>query len=167
MSEEQFTSTSIRTYSGKYFDLEIMDPDTILIEDIAHSLSLEMRWGNHLSAPYTVAQHSVMVYRMVEKEHRLEALLHDATEAYLGDMPKPFKNLFPEFEKKEKELMAVIFKKFGLKLPLHKSIKKADTINLQLEWDSFVRGIIPLEVWSYEKAKSEFMKAYHECTKPF
>ena len=79
------------TYTGKKF--HIFDPslDEIDIADIAHSLSLICRYGGHLPEHYSVAQHSVLVSNLVPENIALEALLHDAEEAYTGDMIRPFK----------------------------------------------------------------------------
>ena len=135
-----YTQTSIRTFTGKAFDLRIMDPDTICIEDIAHALAHTARFGGHLQRLYSVAQHSVYACTLVSRELQLAALLHDAAEAYLGDMPSPFKNMLPDFRKLEAKLMTVIADKYGFEYPLHPNIKRADVVMFQREWGNFVTG---------------------------
>lgn len=88
----------IATYTGhKYYPLNPR-PEDVCIEDIAHALSNVCRYGGHTSKFYSVAEHSVLVTRAVmemdpgNKIHALQALLHDAAEAYLCDVPAPVKH---------------------------------------------------------------------------
>src|SRR5438552_3035736 len=108
----------IQTFTGKkFFPLE-PNADDICIEDIAHSLSMQCRFNGHSKQFYSVAQHSVLIaswwfgdYPKLAKY----ALLHDASEAYLSDIPRPLKQL-PEFEfykKAEQLLQDLIYAKFG------------------------------------------------------
>ena len=93
MEEFVFTKKRewIRTYSGEnfYFD----DPKNIKIADIAHALSNICRWTGHLKTFYSVAQHSVICAEQIAAPYKLRALLHDAAEAYIGDINKPLKTL--------------------------------------------------------------------------
>lgn len=81
-----------QTYSGHKFDILNPDRDAIVIEDIAHSLALINRFNGHTKWPYSVAQHSVLVSQLVPEQYALHGLMHDAAEAYLGDIPKPWKS---------------------------------------------------------------------------
>ncbi|MDB0600303.1 HD domain-containing protein [Tenacibaculum maritimum] len=159
-----YTENSIRTYTGKVFDLKILDPDSICIEDIAHALSHTARFAGHLPEMYSVAQHSVLVGSKCEREHKLAALLHDASEAYLGDMPSPFKKMMPEYKKIEDNLMQVIAKKFGFQYPLHPQVKHFDKEYLSLEWDSFVNGTDAIVIWDTEQAEQMFLDAFKFLT---
>src|SRR4051794_15527189 len=87
----------ITTFSRRQF--WPLDPhsDEIHIEDIAHSLSQQCRFGGHSRSFYSVAQHSCLVSALCKANDALWGLLHDASEAYLGDIPRPLKSL-PEFE---------------------------------------------------------------------
>ncbi len=138
----------VSTYLGNRFYLTRPHIDDVAIEDIAHGLAYQCRFNGQTSAFYSVAQHSLMVMELVPPEHRFAALLHDAAEAYLGDMVKPLKNLFPEFSAIETRVMAIIGEKFGLDLThLAPCIKEADLVALATE----KRDLMPhsTESWSY------------------
>ena len=84
--------------SGDHFDPE-RDDNHFHIEDIAHSLALVCRYGGHAAWRYSVAQHSIHVSSLCPPELRLAGLLHDANEAYLGDIIQPNKAAWPEHNK--------------------------------------------------------------------
>ena len=109
----------IETFTGALFDPFNPDSELIRIEDIAHALSNLCRFAGHSTQFYSVAQHSINCYKLVPREHALSALLHDATEAYMVDMPTPIKNRLPKYMEKEDALMEVIYKKFNLEYPMH------------------------------------------------
>jgi Predicted hydrolases of HD superfamily len=121
------------THTGKQF--WPLDPrvEEIDIEDIAHGLSHICRFGGHCRHFYSVAQHSVLVSRAVPKQMRLMGLLHDATEAYIGDMVRPLKLQIPQFNEIEERLWGVIANKFNLPLILPPEIKHADNAALMAE----------------------------------
>lgn len=82
----------IQTFSGRqFFPLEPRVED-VCIEDIAHGLSNLCRYAGHCECFYSVAQHCLLVSRVVPREHALRGLLHDASEAYLIDVPRPIKH---------------------------------------------------------------------------
>jgi 5'-deoxynucleotidase YfbR-like HD superfamily hydrolase len=156
-----YTENSIRTFTGKVFDLKILDPDSICIEDIAHGLANTARFAGQLPKLYSVAQHSFHVAQNASKENQLAALLHDASEAYMGDMPSPFKKLLPDFKEFEDKLMKVIAQKFGFDYPLNSEIKKIDGDFLNLEWNAFVENndsTFPL--YSAEEAEKQFLAMF-------
>lgn len=155
-----YTENSIRTYTNKVFDLKILDPDSICIEDIAHALSLTPRFGGHLEKMYSVAQHSVMV-AINCRENQLAGLLHDASEAYIGDMPSPFKKMMPEYKIIENRLMKVISEKFGFIIPLPAEVKEADRMLLDMEWSAFVLKNYKMEYWTPEEAEKEFLRMFY------
>lgn len=109
----------ILTYSKiKFFPLEPVK-EGIIIEDIAHSLSLMTRANGHCSHFYSVAQHSLHCYkeaksRRYSKRVQLGCLLHDASESYISDLTRPVKCNLPEYACIEAKLQSVIYDKFGL-----------------------------------------------------
>jgi 5'-deoxynucleotidase YfbR-like HD superfamily hydrolase len=106
----------------------------ICIEDIAHSLSHQCRFNGHLPTFYSVAHHSILTAERVDPEHKLAALLHDASEAYLCDIPRPIKPHLTNYKEIEDKLMQVIAEKFGFGYPLHSDVKQADEYMLIWEW---------------------------------
>lgn len=84
--------SSITTYTGKRFHLFNPSHDEICIEDIAHALSNLCRFTGHCTRFYSVAQHSWHASFYVPDEHKFEALMHDASEAYLNDLSRPLKH---------------------------------------------------------------------------
>lgn len=111
----------IQTYTGKKFFP--LDPrlEDICIEDIARALSMQCRYAGHVARFYSVAEHSVRVSRIIEERtgdlnKALWGLLHDATEAYLCDIPRPLKRqtVFAAYRDAERLLMTVIAERFGL-----------------------------------------------------
>src|ERR1035441_1601867 len=88
---------SITTFSGVRFWPLIPNPADIRIEDIAHALSNQCRFGGHTREFYSVAEHSVRVSQLCTPENALWGLLHDASEAYLSDVTAPITEL-PQLE---------------------------------------------------------------------
>ena len=126
--------TLCEVHSGKYFDIQNPVFD---ITDIAHSLSKLCRFNGHTERFYSVAEHSVLVAWLLDKWEQpttvvLQGLLHDATEAYLSDVPAPFKHLLPDWRALDKSLETKLWEHFGLgeKSPM---VKKADWYALFIE----------------------------------
>jgi hypothetical protein len=124
----------MQTYTGKRIDPFNPDPALIDIDDIAWALSNVCRFGGHSERFYSVAEHSVFIAEYLygtwqRRRLALAGLLHDATEAYLGDVPRPIKYR-PEFafyREAEAKLEAAIFHKFGLnEFVCHPEIKRVD-----------------------------------------
>ena len=131
----------INTVSGVEVNLLDPIPDMINIEDIAHSLSYQCRFGGHVSRFYSVAQHSVMVAAMAPKELKKYGLLHDAAEAYLQDITAPLKHIWgPAYKILEERFMKVISLKFGLDLELFTAIKEFDKEAVEIEHNAFQCG---------------------------
>lgn len=148
----------MRTYSGLILDLTDPKPESICIEDIARGLSLTYRFNGHSRQPITVAEHSMWVAHSVDEPFKLTALLHDASEAYLGDMVSPIKSLMTDYAKLEFKLMDCIAKKFGFSWPLPAEVKEADAQALQLEWKYCVIGT--RATWPNYAAEIRFLEAY-------
>jgi len=111
----------IQTISGKKFPLEEPDPSRIDIEDIAHALSLLCRFNGHCTKFHSVAEHSVHVSHEIAQDLALVGLLHDAAEAYLGDMPSPLKKKLSQFSEFEHKMEVAIAERFGIDPALFRS----------------------------------------------
>jgi len=127
----EFDGAWITTYTGLKFHFLDLTSDEICIEDIAHALSLKCRYNGHCRTFYSVAQHSLLVATLAPG-YRLEALLHDAAEAYLPDIPRPIKYQFPALKQLEDKILSVILRKFGI-YTISPIVKEADNIALATE----------------------------------
>lgn len=140
-------NTFIRTYTGrKYWPLN-PHPEDVCIEDIAHHLALINRFAGATYEPYSVAQHSILVSKCIKDRLApfigadrlrllcLAGLLHDASEAYLQDIPRPFKHspvmdLYREWEEKNERAIA---EALGVEYPWPTCVKSADIVLLRTE----------------------------------
>lgn len=124
------SNPSIQTYSGEMFNIFDPDPSQILVEDIAHSLSMICRYGGHARRFYSVAEHCVLLALHFESQNRHDlaraALLHDATEAYMGDLVRPIKLKMDLYREVEDNLQRMIFMRFGLPPEMPGEVKDAD-----------------------------------------
>ncbi|WP_313489016.1 phosphohydrolase [Stutzerimonas nitrititolerans] len=125
--------TWILTRTGRRFDLLQPCPTQVFVLDIAHALAHLCRFSGHTSHHYSVAQHSLLVASIVPAEHQLAALLHDATEAYVGDMVRPLKALLPEYSAIENGIWLAICERFNLDPELPACIHEADMVALATE----------------------------------
>lgn len=123
----------LTTHSGKHFCYKKISCENIVIEDIALALSNICRFAGHLSNFYSVAQHSVYTSFLVPQSQALEALFHDASEAYCVDIPAPLKRLLPDYRRIENRVDAAIREKFGLPIFHDPQVKHADLIMLATE----------------------------------
>lgn len=119
MTESWHRGDWMQTFSGKHFYPLSPDPDAVDPFDIAHALGMLCRYGGHVREFYSVAEHCVHMARwaMAEglgRDVALWALLHDATEAYVGDMIRPLKRSMPAYVELETGVMAAILERFGL-----------------------------------------------------
>ena len=169
---------TILLQSGNYFDF--LDPENseFTIEDIAHGLSMVCRFAGQCAHFYSVAQHSVYVARLVPQSDRYFGLMHDAAEAFIGDMTKPLKDIVPEYRTIERRVEAAIAARFELPEIMPVSVEEADVVMLATEqrvlmhnrddWN-YTRGRAPAEIdiedWSPAQAKAAFLSAY-ERTRP-
>jgi hypothetical protein len=133
MNERQATigidDQVVMTVSGKLVHFLDPQPEEIDIHDIAHALANQCRFGGHTRYFYSVAQHCIFVSRKVSPEFAREALLHDAAEAYLVDLPRPLKLELGNYNLIEEILRRAIFARFGLpRSELHGMVKRHDLV---------------------------------------
>jgi uncharacterized protein len=115
------------TVSKTVINLKNPTEDSLKIEDIASGLSLICRFGGQIPRFYSVAQHSLLVSALAPKELKREALLHDASEAFLGDVIKPLKALIGKaYSEIEDRFQTVIFNRFGADINKLKDVKEFD-----------------------------------------
>lgn len=107
-------SSRLPLLSGGFFDFEKPEDSIYTIEDIANGLCRQYRFGGHVLYPITVAQHSVILSKMVEPELALAALLHDGSEAFIGDIVRAAKGLLPDYRMLEESIMNDLFCRAGL-----------------------------------------------------
>ena len=168
----------ILTRSGLYFDFLEPEKNEIRLRDIVHGLSNTCRFAGQTSEFYSVAQHSVMVSRIVPPADALAGLMHDAAEAFLGDVTRPLKQLLPDYREIEKRVELAIFTKLGIALPMPETVKHADLVMLATEqrdlmaphddeW-ALIENVTPLperiEPWSPFMARTMFMERLLELT---
>lgn len=130
--------------SGGYWDFERPDPERVNIRDIAHALSLINRFNGHTRIPYSVATHSVEVARLVQNSFGkslgrsewqivMQALLHDAPEAYLGDVTRNLKRRLPEYRALEFETWTAIAMALDVPVEISPAVHLADRKALETE----------------------------------
>lgn len=160
----------INTISAGKFSIFEPKIEQIEIKDIARGLSNNSHFGGHCPKFFSIAQHSILVFQLYindqgidyDTEIGLLALLHDAPEAYIGDMIKPLKIHFPAFKEIENKIMSVIAEKFHLDLSKMDLIKKYDLKAQQIEYDNFYKGGEYLIYLSPEAAYEEFLLYFEE-----
>lgn len=134
--------SEIVTYTGIRFDIKNFDISSICIEDIAHGLSFICRYSGQCKTFYSVGEHSINCYKVAcdlgySSELKLYTLLHDATEAYLYDIPTPIKKRLPEYKKSESILENMIYNRFGLNnisIDDKEKVKTIDNFVFNKEW---------------------------------
>lgn len=164
--------TWIVTYSGGAFDLIDPQPETVHPVEVAHALSLICRFTGHVRQHYSVAQHCVVVSQLVPPEDALAGLLHDAAEAYVGDVSKPLKMLLPQYQTVEERVWGAVAARFKISTTLPASVKRADITALLWEgrdllagstdaWvDGHLGGAVPSEPlvpWSAAEAEARWL----------
>jgi uncharacterized protein len=169
---------TIMLQSGAWFDFLAPSESAFTIEDIAHGLANICRYSGQCKSFYSVAEHSLLVSQVAEG-FEFEALLHDAAEAFLGDITRPLKQILPEFKRIENEVENAILQRFGVPVPLPVEVKRADLRVLAAEQrqimpngtDGWVRNqpIVPANVVVRHLTPSESKRIFlarFEALKP-
>lgn len=152
----------ITTRSGNKIDLTCPNPDLLTIEDVAHALSNICRFNGHTKDFYSVAQHSILVSRMVPKEYKMCALMHDASEAYLGDVTRPLRQLITGYDVLENRIMELLAERFCFQWPIPREVKEADDMILRLEYQTLILGKWPSPLEPTYNPKTKFIEKYYE-----
>lgn len=172
----------VATASGKLFDLVDPKPADISIEDIAHALSQINRFTGHTSEPYSVAQHSIACADECAQRYtgrwdlQLACLLHDAAEAYCGDVSRPLKQLIaPCYRPIEARLQAAVWNRFGIVIDAETEavIHECDDAAVMAEardlmigsaawnWGDTVPRKATAVGWHQREAKRTFLNCFH------
>jgi hypothetical protein len=174
----------ITTFTKKYIDPTDVRREDIDIRDIAHSLALTNRFVGHTPRPINVAQHSVYVSRLVgdDSPFALQALLHDGSEAYLGDVSKWFKATpaMAEYRRLEGWVQTLVWDVFNCPLMMHESVEEADRLMVRFEaWQMYgptmplfqkpkyplpsqeeIARIGPWTPWSWQQSEELFLERF-------
>jgi 5'-deoxynucleotidase YfbR-like HD superfamily hydrolase len=130
--DKKIPNPSIQTFSGKMVNIFNASPEMIDINDIAHALPMIARWNGQIRTFYSVGAHSIQVSNRIKhmggtEQEQLQGLMHDASEAYLSDIPSPIKREFENVQAAEERLQEIIFEKFNLVWPMSELVHRADT----------------------------------------
>lgn len=140
----------IHAYSGRRVFLR--DPalnDTLHLEDFAHGLARVSRFSGHTKHRYSVASHSLMVADLLPTRLHASGLLHDAVEAFLGDVSSPLKSLLPEYKALQARWENALAERWGV--ALHgPEIKAADRLAYAIECRDLMPNRTPFGAWDYE-----------------
>ncbi|MFF1880240.1 hypothetical protein ACFVVC_02060 [Pseudarthrobacter sp. NPDC058196] len=166
----------MQTYTGRQFYPLDPRPEDVDITDIAHALSMQCRYNGHVRRFMSVAEHCVLLSHLVAPEHALWALLHDATEAYVGDMVRPLKLHMPEYRAVENGVMVAIAARFSIDPTMPAEVKQADSRMLldersallgepagdwEIEGEPFG---VDIQAWGPDVAELEYLLRFAELT---
>lgn len=165
----------MQTFSGKAFWPLDPRPEEIDIRDIAHALSMACRYAGHVRRFYSVAEHCVLLAGCFEAPAlRKWALLHDASEAYLVDVPRPVKPFLAGYYEAEAKVMRAVCASYGLGPTMPEEVKDGDN---RIILDEFAQAMaappmplaiagppmgVRLQFWSSSRAEWEFLRVFGE-----
>jgi hypothetical protein len=162
------------THEGVIFDYEHPQAKMVRPGDLAHALANQCRFAGHVGKFYSVAQHLVLCSNEVPESDALAALLHDAQEAYVVDLPRYLKRCpgMKVYRTYEGLAQKAVFERFGVPFPIPESVEEADLRMVLTEWrDLMLDPEIPclpemvgryqpfdftIKPWSAERAEIEF-----------
>ena len=185
-----FNDGMILTFTGKKINPLNLQSGDICIEDIAHALSMKCRWGGFCDPFYSVAQHSILVCEETERKDYGQAiakaaLLHDAVEAYLPDIPAPVKSsfyvrskylgnekLYVSYKTRELEISNRIMDRYNIEIVNWTAIKDIDVairndeaaalMNGTEGWDLSNKLGVTIDYWEPYDAEDFFLKKAEE-----
>lgn len=121
----------VPTLSGRFYPFRT-DPGPVSLKDVARSLSHQTRWLGRTGSLYSVGQHSVLCARMARthygasREVQFQCLIHDATEAFLGDIPSQIKRILPDYRALEEKVLAYLCEVWNVKTPFDPLVNIVD-----------------------------------------
>jgi hypothetical protein len=149
----KFEGTSaIETYSGVAFDPLDPEPASVRVEDVAHGLANTCRYGGQCQFYYSVATHALYVSRELDEYGplvQLYGLFHDASEAYITDVPRPVKRELDEYDRMEREILAAVWDRLDVPAPTDEqwaAVMDADDRLLRYEADTLLSEFAPSPV---------------------
>ena len=165
----------MQTFSGRSFWALDPRPEDVCIEDIAHSLAHQCRFAGHCLRFYSVAEHSVLLYRTVPDELKKPALVHDSPEAYVVDVPRPLKRMLKAHQALEDGVAKCIAAKLKMDTLYPPALVEYDARILldeqkqnmsapPLPWN--IKGEplgVKLEFWTPQVAEIMFLSAFREA----
>jgi hypothetical protein len=175
----------ILTLSRRYWSFHNIEQNHVAIEEIAHGLAFECRYGNQCPEFWSVAQHSLLVVDILREHYGisdpmilLQGLLHDASEAFLGDMTTPLKNLLPDYKALEERTQNHLLGNLHVDANLHPSVRLADLLALGIEkrdiWENYDKWEVlgnleipkDITVWSlmdlpFKQVRIMFLDLFH------
>lgn len=158
----------ISTYTGRFYPMSPRASE-VRIEDIAHSLAMQCRYAGHGKRFLSVAEHSVHIARSVSQANQLAALLHDAPETYLVDVPRPVKRALVGYKEAEQRVWVAIAAAFGLSPILPDEVHEADSRIIADEMQQNMHEVDPaytdplgvrLQFWPPETAELYFLDMF-------
>jgi hypothetical protein len=173
-------TAGIQLYSGAFFNYSDPDSSDVTIQDIARALSHVCRFAGHVDRHYSIAQHSINVSHLVPPQFAYDALMHDMSEAFTGDIPTPLKTFIPQFKELELRIEEAMAKRFAFKFPLPAEVKLADLQMLKIEkehlkpyasgdWEVLegisitdVEHLADMDWWTSDEAYAGFIDRYEE-----
>ena len=170
MSTERIGDWMLTASGRQYWPLDPRIED-VRVEDIATSLAKQCRFAGHTCVPYSVAEHSYHCSYLVPREHALQALLHDATEAYVVDVPRPLKRaLGAVYERIEYANWLVICAALGVPVEMHPCVKDADNAMLLAEREQLMHvggpawsvpgtaADVAIHAWDWVQARGAWLR---------
>lgn len=173
-------SDCITTYTGRHIDPVYPDPELVCIEDIAHALSLICRGNGQVQTFFSVGQHCIncsreAIARGYSDRIAFACLLHDASECYLSDVPRPFKKTLAGYKEQEETLLNLIYEKYlgsPLTLEEEEQLKEIDDDMLwfdltyllnepQPEGKPEVHISIDYKVRPFEEVEKEYLELFY------
>lgn len=174
-----FTQTAIALCDGQAFDFADITAFSPTPYVIAHGLSNVCRYAGQSRRFYSVAEHSYHVSNLVAPPYQLQALLHDASEAFIGDVVTPFKKILTEYRAFEEAITAHVHDYYGFPEKLHASVKEADLAAYFCEFPQLFLFDVPsgamrhtrppvvtfdIQFWSPAEARDMFLRRFKEIT---